>query len=121
MNKIKIVVVFTVLINVIGMGIIIPVLPHYVESFGATPFEVTLLFSVYALCSFISSPLLGALSDKIGRKPILLISVASTAIGWLVFTLANNIFLLFLGRIIDGMAAGRCPPHQHVILKNRSD
>jgi MFS family permease len=121
MNKIKLVVIFTLLINVIGMGIIIPVLPHYVESFGATPFQVTLLFAVFAFCSFFSSPLLGALSDKIGRRPVLLISVVSTAIGWLVFTTAHNIFFLFLGRIIDGMAAGNISTAQSSLIDISKD
>jgi DHA1 family tetracycline resistance protein-like MFS transporter len=67
---------------------------------------VTLLFAVFAFCSFISSPFLGALSDKIGRKPILIISIISTAVGWLVFASAKSMFFLFIGRIIDGMAAG---------------
>ncbi|MFA5871919.1 MAG: MFS transporter [Parcubacteria group bacterium] len=105
-SKIKIVIVFTVLINVIGAGIVIPVLPYYVESFGATPFQVTLLFAVFALCSFFSSPFLGALSDKIGRRPVLIASIISTFFGWLVFALAGNIIFLFIGRIIDGLAAG---------------
>ena len=106
MSKVKFVVVFTVLINVIGLGIIIPVLPHYMESFGASPFQVTLLFSVFALCSFISSPFLGTLSDRVGRRPILIISIISTFLGWLVFASAKSMIFLFIGRIIDGMAAG---------------
>ena len=106
MNKIKLVIVFTVLINVIGIGIVIPVLPHYVESFGASPLEITLLFAVFSFFSFLSSPVLGSASDKIGRRPMLLLSIVSTAIGWLIFASAKSLWLLYLGRIIDGMAAG---------------
>jgi DHA1 family tetracycline resistance protein-like MFS transporter len=91
---------------VVGVGIVIPVLPFYVESFGASAFTVTMLFAVFALCSFFSAPLLGSLSDKVGRRPMLLISIASTAFGWLVFALAHNVLFLFIGRIIDGLAAG---------------
>lgn len=99
-------VLLTVFIDVVGFGIIIPVLPFYVESFNVNPFVLTLLFSVYALCSFISAPFLGALSDKVGRRPILLISIFSSAVGWFIFSFASNVFMLFLGRIIDGLAAG---------------
>lgn len=103
------------------MGIIIPVLPHYVESFGASPFQVTLLFSVFSLCAFISSPFLGALSDKIGRRPVLIISILSTAIGWLVFASAKSIIFLFIGRIIDGMAAGNISTAQSSLVDISKD
>ena len=102
----KLVVMFTVFVDVIGIGIVIPILPFYVGSFGASPFLITLLFATYAFCSFLSSPLLGALSDKLGRRPILIVSIASTALGWFVFAGASSIPLLFLGRVIDGSAAG---------------
>lgn len=106
MQREKLIVVFTVLVDVIGFGIVIPILPFYVGSFGASPFTITLLFSTFAFFAFLSSPFLGALSDKIGRRPVLLLSICSTAIGWFVFAAANSIPLLFLGRIIDGAAAG---------------
>jgi MFS transporter, DHA1 family, tetracycline resistance protein len=106
MQKEKLVVLFTVFVDVIGFGIVIPILPFYVGSFGASPFVITLLFASFAFFSFISSPFLGALSDKIGRRPVLIASITSTAIGWFVFAGATSIPFLFLGRIIDGAAAG---------------
>jgi len=109
MKKEKILIALTVLVDVIGIGIVIPVLPFYVQSFGAKPFVITSLFAVFSFFSFISAPFLGALSDKIGRRPVLIISILSTAIGWMVFAMANQIWILFLGRIIDGMAAGNLP------------
>ncbi len=106
----------TVLIDVLGLGIIVPVLPFYVESFGASAITLTMLFSVYALFSFVSGPFLGALSDRIGRRPILIVSICSTAVGWFVFASAHAIWVLFLGRIIDGMAAGNLPITQSYLV-----
>ncbi len=117
----KLIILLTVLIDVLGIGIIIPVLPFYVESFGASAFTVTLLFAIFSFFSFFSGPLLGALSDKIGRRPVLIISILSTAIGWLVFAVAGNIFFLFLGRIIDGLAAGNFPIAQSYLLDIAKD
>jgi DHA1 family tetracycline resistance protein-like MFS transporter len=104
--KIKFFLLTTVFIDIIGLGIIIPVLPFYVQGFGVSDSIVTILFAVYALLSFLSAPLLGSLSDKIGRRPVLLISIASSALGWLIFASAKSIWVLFIGRIIDGLAAG---------------
>jgi len=115
MSKEKLVIIFTVLIDVIGVGIIIPVMPAYVESFKVSPFVVTLLFSVFSLFSFLSSPFLGALSDKYGRRPVLMASILSTSIGWFVFAGAPSLFFIFLGRIIDGLAAGNFSTAQSAI------
>jgi MFS transporter, DHA1 family, tetracycline resistance protein len=106
MHKEKIIVLSSVLVDVIGFGIVIPILPYYVTEFGASPIIVTLLFTAFSFFSFLSAPLLGAWSDRIGRRPIFLLSVTSTAIGWFVFASANSLWMLFLGRIIDGCAAG---------------
>ncbi len=116
MQKEKVIIVLTVLIDVLGLGIIVPVLPFYVESFGASAITLTLLFSVYALFSFVSGPFLGALSDRIGRRPVLIASIFSTAVGWFVFASAHSIWVLFLGRIIDGMAAGNLPITQSYLV-----
>src|ERR1700690_1292570 len=109
MQKEKIIIVMTVFIDVLGLAIIIPVLPFYVESFGASALTLTMLFSIFSFFSFISAPFLGTLSDRVGRRPILIISIVSTAIGWFVFASAHSLWVLFLGRVIDGMAAGNLP------------
>lgn len=106
MQREKLVVLLTVFVDVLGVGIVIPILPFYVGSFGASPFVITLLFTSFAFFAFLSSPFLGALSDKVGRRPVLIFSIFSTAVGWFVFAGATSIPLLFLGRIIDGLAAG---------------
>jgi MFS family permease len=105
-KKEKLIIIFTVLVDVIGFGIVIPILPFYVTGFGASATIVTLLFASFSFFAFFSSPLLGAISDRIGRRPVLILSITSTAIGWFVFAGATSIPILFLGRIIDGAAAG---------------
>jgi MFS transporter, DHA1 family, tetracycline resistance protein len=120
-QKEKLIIMATVFIDVLGMGIIIPVLPFYVESFGVSSFVVTLLFSVFAFFSFVSSPFLGALSDRIGRRPVLILSIASTALGWFVFAGAKAVWILFFGRIIDGAAAGNFPIAQSYLIDIAKD
>lgn len=106
MSKEKFIILATVAIDVIGMGVIIPILPFYVKEFNASPLLVTALFAVFSLFAFFSAPILGAMSDRYGRRPSLIISIASSAVGWLIFASAKTIPFLFLGRIIDGLAAG---------------
>lgn len=115
MSKEKAIIILTVAIDVVGLGIIIPVMPLYVESFGLSAFYVTLLISVYSFFSFISAPFLGALSDKLGRRVVLITSIASTAFGWLLFAMARGFPMLMIGRIIDGMAAGNISTAQSVM------
>lgn len=117
----KAIILFTVFLDVLGIGLIIPVLPFYVESFKVSGFVITSLFAVFALFSFFSSPILGMLSDKIGRRPVLLISLASSAVGWMVFAFSNTIFGLFLGRIIDGSAAGNISTAQNYLIDISKD
>lgn len=109
MSKTKAIILLTVFIDVIGIGIVIPILPFYVASFSNSALLVTSLFAVYALFSFFSAPIIGALSDKVGRRPMLIMSIFSTAFGWFVFASATNIIFLFVGRIIDGIMAGNFP------------
>ena len=106
MRKEKIIILSAVLVDVIGFGIVIPILPFYVSEFSVLPSTITLLFSSFSFFAFLSAPLLGAWSDRIGRRPVLILSITSTAIGWLVFASAQSLWMLFLGRIIDGCAAG---------------
>ena len=105
-NKTKFLVIMTITIDVIGMGIIMPILPDFVNILHASYLQTTLLVSVYALFSFLSAPLLGAISDRHGRKLVLVVSIFGTALGWLVVGFANSMWLVFLGRIIDGITAG---------------
>jgi DHA1 family tetracycline resistance protein-like MFS transporter len=121
MPKAKFLILFTVLIDVIGLGIIIPILPFYVSSFGVSPLLITSLIAVYAFCSFFSNPILGAISDRYGRKSVLFFSLLSTSIGWFVFASAHNIFQLYLGRVIDGLAAGNVSTAQSYLVDIAKD
>lgn len=96
---------------------VIPILPYYAhtEPFFATPLDIGFLFASYSLMQFFFSPMLGRLSDKYGRRPILFISLFGSAIGYLVIGLANTLFLVFLGRIIGGISGGNIATAQAYI------
>ncbi|MFE6795760.1 MFS transporter [Paenibacillus chitinolyticus] len=94
----------------IGFSIITPVVPFLVQPYISNPGEqaivVTLLTSVYALCVFFAAPVLGALSDKYGRRPLLLVCLLGSAIGYFVFGIGGALWILFAGRIIEGITGG---------------
>lgn len=118
MKRSPLLVIFiTVFIDLIGFGIVIPVLPYYAEGtkFGATPTQVGLLFASYSVMQLVFSPVLGRLSDKYGRRPILLMSLLGTAIGFLVLGFATTLLMLFIGRIIDGISGGNISTAQAYI------
>jgi predicted MFS family arabinose efflux permease len=95
-----------VTVDILGLTIMIPLLPFYAEKLGATPAQVGLLIAVYAACQLVSGPLLGRLSDRTGRKPLLLVSQAGTLIGFLIMAYAPNLWIMLLARVIDGSTAG---------------
>jgi len=95
-----------VLVDVLGFTIVIPLLAYYAEHFGASPLVATTLVSVYALCSLISTPIIGRLSDQHGRKPLLMYSQAGTCAGFLVLAFSTSLWMVFLGRILPGLSAG---------------
>lgn len=118
MKRSPLVVIFTtVFIDLLGFGIVIPVLPFYAEGtrFNATPRTVGFLFASYSIMQLIFSPILGRLSDKYGRRPVLLISIIGTGIGFLILGFANTLFLLFVGRILDGITGGNISTAQAYI------
>lgn len=121
MSKTKIIILTTVFVDVLGIGIIIPILPFYVQSFSTSAILMTSLFAVYSLCSFFSAPVIGRVSDKIGRRPMLIGSIFSTAVGWFIFAFAHNILFLFIGRIIDGVMAGNFPMAQSYLVDISKD
>ena len=112
-----IVIFTTVLIDLIGFGIVIPVLPFYAEGtvFNLTPRMVGLLFASYSIMQLIFSPVLGRLSDRYGRRPVLLFSIIGTGVGFLVLGFATTVFMLFAGRILDGITGGNISTAQAYI------
>ncbi len=106
---------FTVFIDMVGFGIVIPVLPLYAEHFHATPFEIGWLTGIYSGMQILFVPILGRLSDRFGRRPILIVSLAGTAIGFLIMGWASSLPLLFVARIIDGASGGNISTAQAYI------
>ena len=92
----------TVALDLVGFGIVVPILAVYAERFGASGLTVGLLFAAFSAAQFVCAPLLGRLSDRIGRKPVIVISLLGTAVGSFVCGAANTLWLLFAGRILDG-------------------
>src|ERR1044072_242312 len=118
MKRSPLIVIFTtVFIDLVGFGIVIPVLPFYAEgtAFNATPRTVGLLFASYSIMQLIFSPVLGGLSDKHGRRPVLLLSIIGTGIGFLMLGFAKSIVMLFAGRILDGITGGNISTAQAYI------
>ncbi len=118
MKRSPLVVIFTtVFIDLVGFGIVIPVLPFYAESprFNATPRMVGLLFASYSVMQLIFSPILGRLSDKYGRRPVLFFSIIGTGIGFLFLGFAKTLWMLFFGRILDGITGGNISTAQAYI------
>lgn len=95
-----------VLVDVFGMTLVMPLLAVYAESMDATPLQATLLVSVYAACQLVSGPIIGHVSDRVGRKPMLLFSQVGTFIGFLVMARAHTLWMLYVARILDGATAG---------------
>ncbi len=95
-----------VAVDATGMGIILPLLPFYSQRLGATPFLLGALISVYAVCQLIAGPAVGMLSDRYGRRKVLVVSQIGTLIGFVLLALAGNLALVFLARIIDGLTSG---------------
>jgi DHA1 family tetracycline resistance protein-like MFS transporter len=116
MNRSPLAVIFvTVFIDLVGFGIVIPVLPLYVPEFGATPRALGLLLASYSVMQLVFTPVLGNLSDKYGRRPVLLLSLIGTGIGFLIMGAAETLTLLFVGRILDGITGGNISTAQAYI------
>ncbi len=106
MTRPLLIIFLTIFVNLVGFGIIIPLLPFYAETFGASPLVIGLLFAVFSLCQLAAAPALGDWSDKYGRRPVLIFSLLGTVVSFVMLALAHSITMLFLARIVDGLSGG---------------
>ena len=102
----------TVFIDLLGFGIIIPLMPFYAETFGANALTIGLLNTSFSLMQFLFAPFWGRLSDRIGRRPVILIGLFGSAVSYLLFGLATSLTLLFAARIAAGIAGANIPTAQ---------
>lgn len=110
-----------VLVDLLGLTIIIPLLPIYAASFGANAFVIGLLGASYPLMQFIGAPILGRLSDRFGRRPVLIVSQIGTFAGFILLGFANSLALLFISRLIDGISGANIATAQAVIADRTTE
>ncbi len=106
MSRPLLIIFLTILVNLIGFGIIVPLLPFYAATFGASPLTIGLLFASFSLAQLFASPVLGAWSDKWGRRPVLIFSLVGTVVSFVMLAMANSLAMLFAARIVDGLSGG---------------
>jgi multidrug resistance protein len=114
-SKILFVLFITIFIDLLGFGIIIPILPTYAKELRASELEIGLMVACYALMNFVFAPFWGSLSDKIGRKPIMLVSIAITGLAYVVFAYADVLILLFASRTLAGIGSANISAAQAYI------
>lgn len=108
-NRTILIIALVAVVNMLGYGIVFPILYSYSKKFGLTDFQNGLLFAVFSICQFISTPIIGRLSDKYGRRPMLLVSIIGTAASFFTMAFAPSVIFLFIARILDGLTAGNVP------------
>jgi len=110
-----------VLVDLIGLSIIIPILPYFAARFSATPITIGILQATYPFMQFIGAPILGRLSDRFGRRPILIVSQLGTLAGFILLGFSNTLWLLFLSRIIDGLSGANMSTAQAAIADSTTE
>jgi len=114
-------IIVIVFVDLLGLSIIIPLLPLYATRFSATPLVIGVLQATYPLMQFLGAPILGRLSDRFGRKPILVVSQIGTLAGFILLGFANTLWLLFLSRIIDGLSGANISAAQAAIADSTNE
>ncbi len=114
-KKVLPIVFLTILLDLLGFGLVIPIAPFYAQHFGASPTVITLLGATYSLMQLIFMPMWGRLSDRIGRRPVILMSVAVSCVGYLWFGLATQLWMLFAARLLAGFGNANIGAAQAVI------
>jgi len=112
-----IIIFLTVFIDLVGFGIVIPILPFYAQSerFNASPLEIAAIIAIYSWMQFFFAPILGRLSDRYGRRPILFISILGSAVGYFIVGYAATLLMIFVGRAISGITGGNISTAQAYI------
>ena len=110
-----------VLIDLLGLTIIIPLLPLYAASFGANAFIIGALGAAYPIMQFVGAPLLGGLSDRLGRRPVLIVSQIGTFLGFILLGVSNSLILLFVSRVIDGLSGANIATAQAAISDSTTE
>jgi DHA1 family tetracycline resistance protein-like MFS transporter len=106
LGRIMLAMLLVVFVDLVGFGVIIPLLPFYGQQFHASPWTITTLMSTYSACQLVAAPLWGRLSDRIGRRPVVLVSVTTSVLGYLWLASADALWMLFAARILQGLSAG---------------
>lgn len=114
-NRNLFIIALIAVVNALGYGIVIPILYSYSKHFGLSDFQNGLLFSLFSICAFISTPFIGRMSDKYGRRPLLIISIIGTVISFFMQAFAPSALFLFIARALDGLTAGNISVAQAVI------
>ncbi|KAA3645795.1 MAG: MFS transporter [Chloroflexi bacterium] len=118
----KILPVFVIVfIDLLGLTIIIPMLPFYAATFGAAPYIIGAIGAAYPLMQFIGAPILGRISDRVGRRPVLIISQIGTLTGFIILGFSNALWMIFLSRIIDGISGANIATAQAVITDSTTE
>ncbi len=115
MGLLMAVLLLIVFIDLVGFGVVIPLLPYYAIHFHATPFEVTAMMACYSFAQFFSSPILGRVSDRLGRRPVLLASLCCSVVSYIWLGFADALWMLFAARLLAGAGAGNIAAAQAYI------
>ena len=114
-SKPLIAIFFIVFVDILAFTLVLPYLPFFAEHFGATPTQVGLILTTFSFCQFLSGPVLGRMSDQMGRKPVLILSQIGTCLGFVILALSNHLWMVYLARVIDGITAGNITVAQAAI------
>ena len=114
-------IIVIVFVDLLGLSIIIPLLPLYAARFSATPIVIGILQATYPFMQFIGAPILGRLSDRFGRKPVLVVSQIGTLAGFILLGFANTLALLFISRLIDGLSGANISTAQAAIADSTNE
>ena len=122
MSRARLTTIFAIVfVDLLGFSLILPLVPFYAKDFGASDTVVGLLVASYAAAQLIGAPILGRISDRVGRRPVLLISILGTAIGFVLLGIADQLWLLFVSRILDGLTGGNISVAQAYITDITDD